>query len=153
MCMIDNTQWIGHDHPYHDLPELVCHIAPPYAVINAGPKCIGLDLHQVARDYHQSETSDSQMELKDQLELLRDIWALFENVKEVAKAWEKIQREESWKKKRKRDKDDTDTYSMRTTRSQSRSANGGHGSHPGPSRPASRSSRHTEGSNTQRRSS
>jgi len=35
--VIDNTQWIGHNHPYRDLPELECHIAPPYAVINAGP--------------------------------------------------------------------------------------------------------------------
>ena len=77
-----------HHHPYRDLPELECHISPPYAVINAGPKCIGLDLDRVALDYHQSETSNSHRELKHQLELLCDIWALFEDTKEAAKAWE-----------------------------------------------------------------
>jgi hypothetical protein len=56
-------------HPYRDLP-----ISPPYAVINAGPKCMGLDLNRVALDYHESETRDSQRELKHQLELLCDIW-------------------------------------------------------------------------------
>jgi hypothetical protein len=92
--MIDDTRWIGHNDPYRDLPELECHIAPPYAVINVGPKCIGLNLDQVALDYHQSETSDSQMELKRQLELLCDIWALFENAKEAAKVWEETERAE-----------------------------------------------------------
>jgi hypothetical protein len=87
--VVDNTQWINHTHPYRNLPELGCHIAPPYAVINAGPKCVGLDLDQVALDYYQSEMSNSQMELK----LLCDIWALFENVKEAAKAWEEAERE------------------------------------------------------------
>jgi hypothetical protein len=38
-------------------------------VINAGPKCIGLDRDDIARDYHQSEMSDAQVELKHQLEL------------------------------------------------------------------------------------
>jgi len=97
-------------------------------VINTGPR-IGLDLDQVALDYHQSEMSDSQMELKCQLKLLRDIWALFENAKEAAKAWEETEREKRRKAKRKREENDTDTYSLttsRTTQSQSRSANGGH---------------------------
>jgi hypothetical protein len=68
---------------------------PPYAVINAGPKCsIGLDRDQVAFGYRQSETSDSQRELKRQLELLRDTCALFKNAKEAAKAWEETEREE-----------------------------------------------------------
>ena len=40
----DDGRWFSHDHPYHDLPHLECHIGPPYAVINAGPKCMGLDL-------------------------------------------------------------------------------------------------------------
>jgi septal ring factor EnvC (AmiA/AmiB activator) len=97
--------------------------------VGAGPKCINLDLNQVALDYHQSEMSDSQMELKRQLELLRDIWALFENAKEAAKAWEETEKEERRKAKRKREENDTNTYSLttkRTTRSQSHSANGGH---------------------------
>jgi hypothetical protein len=70
--MIDNTQWIDHDHPYCDLPELKCHIPLPYVVVKAGPKCIGLDLDQIAFDYHHPKTSDSQRVLKGQLELLRD---------------------------------------------------------------------------------
>jgi hypothetical protein len=84
----DDGGWIGHHHPYCDLPELECHIAPPYAVINAGPKCVGLDLDKIALDYHQSKMSDSQSELKLRLELLRDTWALFEKEKEASKGWE-----------------------------------------------------------------
>jgi hypothetical protein len=76
-----------HHHPYHDLPELKCYIAPPYAVINAGPKCVGLDLDQVALDYHELETRDSQRELRRQREVLCNIWVLFENAKEAANAW------------------------------------------------------------------
>ena len=45
----DNGAWIGHHHPYRDLPELECHIAPPYAVINAGPKCMNLNLARCTR--------------------------------------------------------------------------------------------------------
>jgi hypothetical protein len=115
--IIDDRRWIGHDHPYRDLPELVCHIAPPYAVINAGPRCVELDLGQVALDYRQSEKSDSMRELKCQLKLLCDIWALFENAKDAAKAWEETQREERRKEKMKRDEDETDTYSPSTKRS------------------------------------
>jgi hypothetical protein len=48
---------------------------------------------EIALDYHQSEMSDAQMELKHQLELLRDIWAIFENEKEAAKALEETERE------------------------------------------------------------
>jgi len=48
--MIDNTKDM-YNHPYRNLPELECHIAPPYAIINASPKCIGFNLDQVALDY------------------------------------------------------------------------------------------------------
>jgi len=65
-----------HHHPYRDLPELECHISPPYVVINTGPKCVGLDLDQVGLNYHESETSDSQRELKHQLQLSCNIWVL-----------------------------------------------------------------------------
>ena len=152
----DDGAWIGHHHPYRDLPELECHIAPPYVVINAGPKCVDIDLDRVALDYHESETSDSQRELKRQLELLCDIWALFENAKEAANAWGGKEREERRKRKRKRDEDDVDTSSLttkRTTRSQTRTANGGHDGPPSPSQPGSRASRQPGRSNTNRRSS
>ena len=148
----DDGGWIGHHHPYRDLPDLECHVAPPYVIINAGPKCVGLDLDQIARTCCQSETSESQEELKHRLELLRDIWALIEGAKEAAKAWEEGEREERRKFKRKRDEDDIDTSSMttkRTTRSQSHSANGGHDGQPGLSRPGSRASKNqSAGSNT-----
>jgi hypothetical protein len=145
-----------HHHPYRDLPELECHIAPPYAIINAGPKCVGLDLDQVALDYHESETSDSQRELRRQLEVLCNIWALFENAKEAANAWGGNEREERQKRKRKRDEDDVDASSLttkRTTRSQTRTANGGHDGPPNPSQSGSRTSPKPGGSNTHRRSS
>jgi hypothetical protein len=58
--------------------------------------------------------NNSQMELKCQLELLHDIWALFENAKEAVKAWEETEREKRWKAKRKREENDTDTYSLTT---------------------------------------
>ena len=97
----DDGQCFSHDHPYHDLTHLECHIAPPYVVINAGPKCVGLDLDRVALDYHGSERGDSQRELKHQLELSCNIWALFENAKEAANAWGGNEREERRKRKRK----------------------------------------------------
>jgi hypothetical protein len=80
-------RWFSHGYPYHNLPHLEFYIAPLHAVINAGPKYVGLDLDQVTLDYHERETSDSQRELKRQLELLCNIWALFENAKEAANAW------------------------------------------------------------------
>jgi len=58
--------------------------------------------------------SDPQRELKRQLELLRDIWALFEDANEAAKTWEEQVREERWKRKRKHDEDDMDTSSLTT---------------------------------------
>jgi len=82
LCQADDGQWFGHNHPYCDLPQLECHIAPLYAVIDAHPKCINVDLDQVTLSYYQSEVSGPQREL------LCDIWALFEDAKEAAKAWE-----------------------------------------------------------------
>lgn len=43
-----------HSPPFHTLPDLECHIASPYAVINAGPKCVGRGLTEIARICHQS---------------------------------------------------------------------------------------------------
>ena len=55
---------------------------------------MGLDLDQVTLDYHEREMSDSQRELKCQLELLCNIWVLFENAKEAANAWGGEERDE-----------------------------------------------------------
>lgn len=95
------------------------------------------------------------MELKRQLELLRNIWALFENAKEAAKAWEETEREKRRKAKRKREENDTDTYSLttrRTTRSHSRSANGSHDGPPSPSQSGSRVRTQPGGSDTHKQS-
>ncbi|KAG2114492.1 hypothetical protein BD769DRAFT_1099946 [Suillus cothurnatus] len=43
-----------HSPPFHTLPDLECHIASPYAVINAGPKCVGRGLTEIARICDQS---------------------------------------------------------------------------------------------------
>jgi len=66
------------------------------------------------------------MDLKRQLELLRDICVLFENAKEAAKTWGETEREQRRKAKRKCEENDTDTYSLTTKRTKWRSANGGH---------------------------
>jgi hypothetical protein len=58
---------------------------PPYAIINAGPKCVGLDTDKLALDYHESEACESQRTLKAELELLRDTWALFEDAADAVK--------------------------------------------------------------------
>jgi len=111
--------------------------------------------YRVALDYHGSERNNSPRVLKCQLELLCNIWALFENEREAANAWGGNEREERRKRKRKRDEDDVDTSSLttkRTTRSQTRTANGGHDSPLSPSQPGSRASRQPGGSNTDRRS-
>jgi hypothetical protein len=147
--MIDDRTCNLHHHPYRDLPELECHIAPPYAIINAGPKCVGLDIDKLALDYHESEACESQRALKAELELLRDTWALFEDAGDAAKAWEEKEREE--KRKRKCDDDSMDTASRTTrrTRRSQYSANNGEGTQPSPSRPGSRASRQrSAGSNT-----
>jgi hypothetical protein len=80
---------------------LECHIAPPFAAINGGPKCTGTDLDAIALDYCRS--IDSRAALKRRLELLSEIWAIFENAKEDAK-----HRERGTRGKRKRERDDED---------------------------------------------
>ena len=138
---------VYHYHPYRDLPELECHIVPPYAIINAGPKCVGLDTDKLALDYHESEACQSQRVLKAELELLRNTWVLFEDAADAAKAWEEKERHE----KRKRDDDCMDTASQTTrrTRRSQYSANNDEGTQPSPSCPGSHTSRQrSAGSNT-----
>ena len=73
----------------------------------------GLDIDNVALDYHQSEGCESQRELKDQLELLCNIWALFKHAADAAKAWEVKEREV---KKKRKCYDGMDTASQTTRR-------------------------------------
>ena len=111
-------QWVTHFYPYHTLPDLDCHIAPPFAAINGGPKCAGTNLDAITIEFCQSK--DSRPALKRRLELLCEIWEIFQNAKADANNWERGKRG-----KRKRDQDDEDIErltqsSRRTTRSQSR---------------------------------
>jgi hypothetical protein len=97
----------------------MCHIAPPYAAINGGPKCAGTDIDALTLDYC-GQSSDSRPALKHRLELLREIWEIFENAKEDASNWEQSKRS---KKKREQDDEEIERLtqsSQRTTRSQSR---------------------------------
>jgi hypothetical protein len=127
-----SEQWKIHLHPYQTLPPLECHIAPPFAIINAGPKCAGADLDAIARACCQ--TNGNQQALKDRLELLCETWNLFENARANAKDWEK---EKRGKRKRERDDEDIERLSQssqRTTRSQSRSSRGSAAQKPTPVR-------------------
>jgi hypothetical protein len=124
--------WQPHSYPYQSLPPLECHIEPPFAVINAGPKCAGADLDAIARACCQ--TNENQQALRDRLELLSEPWSLFENAMANAKDWET---EKRGKRKRKRDDEDIERLSQssqRTTRSQSRSLRGSAGRKPTPAR-------------------
>jgi hypothetical protein len=115
-------QWDTHFYPYDTLLDLECHIAPPFAAINGGPKCVGTDLDAITLDYCQS--SDSRPALKRRLELLCEIWEIFQNAKEDANNWERGMR---GKRKREREDEDIERLtqsSQRTTRSQSRVSQG-----------------------------
>jgi hypothetical protein len=92
-------QWEFHFYPYENLPDLECHIASPFAAINGGPKCAGIDFDALTLDY----SSDSRPALKHRLELLREIWEIFQNAEEDASNWEQGKRS-----KRKREQDDED---------------------------------------------
>jgi hypothetical protein len=115
-------QWNVHLYPYQTLPYLECHIAPPFAAINGGPKCAGIDLDALTLDYCQS--SDSRPALKRRLELLCETWEISQNAKGDAGNWERDKRG-----KRKREQEDEDIERLtqstrRTTRSQSRISQG-----------------------------
>jgi hypothetical protein len=108
-------QWNVHLYPYKTLPHLECHLTPSFAAINGGPKCAGTDLDAITLDYCQS--SDSRPALKRRLELLCEIWKLFQDAKEDASNWER-----GLRGKRKREQEDEDIErltqsSQRTTRS------------------------------------
>jgi hypothetical protein len=142
-----SEQWQIHLHPYQTLPPLECHIAPPFVVINGGPKCAGADLDAIARACCQ--TNESLQALKDRLELLSETWNLFENAMANAKDWET---EKRGKRKRERDDEDIERLSQssqRTTRSQSRSSRGSAGKNSAPARSDRRRSFRTNIEQTQ----
>jgi hypothetical protein len=88
-------------YPFNSLPPLNCHISPPLAVINGGPKLSGLDLLGISSTYHGGESNATTHE---RLALLHGIWRRITGAKELPKKWDKENRE----KQRKQDPDDDD---------------------------------------------
>jgi hypothetical protein len=112
------VDWHGHRYPFHTVPEVECHIAPPFAVINGGAKFSAVNCNAIVAQY---ESSNLPPALEGRLDLLRQIWELIQNTKEEVDNW----RKNTTKGKRKREQDDEDIERLSrstrlTTRSQSR---------------------------------
>ncbi|KAG2129411.1 uncharacterized protein EDB93DRAFT_1265795 [Suillus bovinus] len=110
---------ITHTYPFPDFPTLVCHIAPPFAVINAGPKCNRDKIGETVRGRFPQPTDESE-EFERRLTLLCDTWDLFQGAASAAQAWRVRCSGEQRACKRKREKPDSDQIPMRITRSKSR---------------------------------
>jgi hypothetical protein len=92
------------DFPFNSFPPLECHVSPPLAVINGGPKLADLDLDAISLTYHRQESNETQIATKERLTLMRSIWGLIMGAKDLAKEWEN----ENRGKNTKRDQDDGD---------------------------------------------
>jgi hypothetical protein len=115
-------QWDTHSYPYHTVPDLECHIAPPFLAINGGPKCVGTDLDVITLGY--CESGGSRPALKRRLELLCEIWKIFQDAKGDASCW---QRDKMGKRMREQEDEVIERLtqsSQRTTRSQTRASQG-----------------------------
>lgn len=110
---------ITHTYPFPDFPTLTCHIAPPFAVINAGPKCSRDKIGEIVRGRFPQPT-DGSKEFERRLTLLCDTWDLFQGAMSAAQAWGIRCRREQRARKRKSEKADSDQIPMRITRSKSR---------------------------------
>jgi hypothetical protein len=71
--------------PTPHLLQLKCHVSPPLAIINAGPKCKREEIDQVMYGRYPEQTKESE-ELKCRLTLLCDTWSLFVDAKDAANA-------------------------------------------------------------------
>jgi hypothetical protein len=85
------------DFPFNSFPPLECHVSPPLAVINGGPKLAGLDLDAISLTYHRRESNGTQIATKERLTLLCSIWGLITGAKDLAKEWENENRGEKRK--------------------------------------------------------
>ncbi len=115
-------QWDNHFYPYQTVPDLECHIAPPFIAINGGPKCVGIDLNAITLGYCESD--DSRPALKHRLELLCEIWKLFQDTKEDASSWQRVKMGKRMREQEDEDMERLTQSSQRTTRSQSRASQG-----------------------------
>jgi hypothetical protein len=82
-----------YSYPFNSLPPLECHVSPPLAVINGGPKLAGLDLHTISSNYHGQGSSEIQA-TKERLTLLDKIWGLIMGSRDSAKQWSQIGRDD-----------------------------------------------------------
>lgn len=101
--------WENVVYPYHNLPAISCHIAPPYAIVNGAQKFEEGQVEAIASVYtDQTHRRD----IVDRLRLLCEIWGLITGAREDAKKWV-----ESRRKKRRRSKDEEDIKSLSATSS------------------------------------
>ncbi|KAG2129423.1 uncharacterized protein EDB93DRAFT_1256293 [Suillus bovinus] len=110
---------ITHTYPFPDFPTLACHIAPPFAVINAGPKCNRDKIGEIVQGRFPQPTDESK-KFERRLTLLCDTWDLFQGAMSAAQAWGIQCNREQRARERKRKEADSDQIPMRITRSKSR---------------------------------
>lgn len=101
-------------YPYNSLPPLICHISPPLAVINGGPKLFSLELLDVSSTYHEGESDTATY---DRLVLLDSIWRRIKGAEDLSKKWD----EENRRKQRDEHQGDGTSQSHPATRSSARS--------------------------------
>jgi hypothetical protein len=78
-----------YDAPFCSFPALKSHVSPPLAVINGGPKLVGLDLEAVSLTYHRENSNKTDLAATtERLTLLHSIWGLITGAKEAAEKWE-----------------------------------------------------------------
>ena len=83
------------DYPYRGLPVLSSHVAPLYAVWNAGPKLDADEIPQIAHHFctfagiAPPEQPGRVEEIKGRLELVAEIWEMITDVEDRAASWGK----------------------------------------------------------------
>lgn len=83
-------------YPYRAFQPFQIHVAPLYAVWNAGPKLIEQDIPDVAvrfcEDGDDPQQSERIGEIQSRLELVAEIWRMIETAQPSAEAWGKTRR-------------------------------------------------------------
>lgn len=122
-------------HPFDQLPDLECHIFPPYVVINGGMKLAKLEadkIAEVATEYCESGKSEQTVDdIRSRLELVKSIWEMMQGAQADSERWGDASK---GKRKRKEDAEDAERLSQasrRTTRSKTKSQQGRQGNEGG----------------------
>lgn len=83
-------------YPYRELPVIICHVAPLYAVWNAGPKLTADKIPEIARHFCEFSGDDTPTqptrveEIKSRLDLVAEIWKMITGVQAHAISWGKV---------------------------------------------------------------